>query len=640
MAQYEELFNLFINRVEDYAIFMLDPAGHVLTWNRGAERLQGHQEAEILGQHLSDFYPAEDSSVAVERLRIATEAGHFQGAGWLSRRNGDLFWGEVSLTALRDDAGELRGFANITHDLTQRHQAEEVLRQTKLKYDLLMAGVQEYAIFMMDPEGRVTDWNVAAERLLGYTYDEIIGQHFSIFWTVEEGEPGGIADQELRQASLVGSASDDRWHIRKNGSHFWANGITSALRDEQGSLRGYAKVLRDKTDSKRFEEELRAKAEALEEADRHKNEFLAMLAHELRNPLAPIATAVTLLKVTEQDETGQQAVDVVGRQVQKITRLINDLMDVSRITRGKIQLHQDRIDLRDCIGNAISSAHALIEEHRHLLSVSLPDEPLWIFADATRLEQIFENLLNNAAKYTESGGQISVTAERRDGQAIVSIKDSGVGIAPELLPHIFELFTQADCTLDRAEGGLGIGLTIVKSIVEMHDGKVEAITEGPGKGSTFSVRLPLMLTPSVSRITTPTQSPPQTDKAKILVVDDNHDAANMMAILLKTKGHDVQSVSCGVAALEAAVSYKPSLILLDIGLPGLDGYKVAQRLREQSETKHIVLVALTGYGQPEDRQRSKEAGFDYHLVKPVSIDDVQAIIGSLAPHSAAADQPS
>jgi PAS domain S-box-containing protein len=635
MAQYDELLSLFINAVEDHAIFLLDPAGQVLTWNPAAQRITGYCEREIVGQPLCVLYPPDDQSLATERIHRVAAEGHCQAAGWMTRRDGRLFWGDVSLTALRDDQGQRCGIAVIVRDLTERHQAEGDLLQTKLKYDLLMAGVQEYAIFLMDPEGRVTDWNAAAERLLGYSQEEIIGQHFAIFWTAEEGEPGGIAEQELKQAVASGSASDDRWHVRKNGTHFWANGITSALRDDQGSLRGFAKVLRDKTDSKRFEEELRAKADALQEADRHKNEFLAMLAHELRNPLAPIATAVTLLKVTEQCETGRQAVEVIDRQVRKFTRLINDLMDVSRITRGKIQLHLKRVDLRSCIGNAVSTSDAMISERHHSLSVSLPEEPIWVLADATRLEQIFENLLNNAAKYTETGGTISLRAQICDAQAIVEVQDTGVGIAPELMPHIFDLFTQADCTLDRAEGGLGIGLTIVKSIVEMHDGKVAAATEGPGKGSVFSVRLPLMLNAQLARITTTTEPAPQAEKVKVLVVDDNVDAANMLAMLLKTKGHQVLSESCGLTALEVSVQYQPHMILLDIGLPGMDGYKVAQRLREQHATKNILLVALTGYGQPEDRQRSKDAGFDYHLVKPVDIDDIQAIIGSIKPPTAA-----
>lgn len=627
MANPKELLALFINRVEDYAILLLEPQGHVVTWNLGAERLKGYAPEEIIGEHLSIFYPPDERHQAYEALRAAAKSGHFEGEAWRVRKDDSQFWGNVSLTALHDESGVLKGFVEITRDLTEQKEAEEKLRQTKLKYDLLMSGVKEHAIFLMDPEGRVTDWNAAAERLLGYNHDEIIGQHFSIFWTTEEGDAGGVAEKELRRAASAGRASDDRWHVRKDGTHFWANGITSALRDEEGNLRGFAKVLRDKTDRKRIEEELRAKADELEDADRRKNDFLAMLAHELRNPLAPIASAVTLLKGSDRSaETEREAVAVMERQVQKMTRLINDLMDVSRITRGKVQLQRERVDLLQCIRNVVETSRSLISEHSQTLLVSLPDEPLWASADPTRIEQALENLLNNAAKYTEPGGEISVTAERQDGQAVISVSDTGAGIPPELLPHLFDLFTQADRTLDRAEGGLGIGLTIVKSIVEMHEGTVKITTEGLGKGSTFTIRLPLQLKTNVSAIATPVLPPLKAEKLRILVVDDNPDAGKMLGLLLRELGHEVQVALCGLGALDAAKSQKPHVILLDIGLPGLDGYKVAQRLRERADTKRTILVALTGYGQPEDLLRSKEAGFDYHLVKPVGIEDIQAVI--------------
>lgn len=632
MASPEKLLSLLIDRVEDHAVFLLDANGHVMTWNRGAEQLKGYTEEEIIGQHFSIFFAPDERHRANQSLSTAAETGHFQEESWRSRKDGSRFWVSASLTALRSESEELTGFIKIARDLTERKRAEEKLRETEAKYDLLMAGVHEYAIFLMDPEGRVTDWNAAAERLLGYTHNEAIGQHFSIFWTAEEGEPGGSAEQELREAATLGRASDDRWHVRKGGTHFWANGTTSALRDEQGTLRGYAKVLRDKTDSKRFEEELRAKADALEEADRRKDEFLAMLAHELRNPLAPIATAVILLKTSEHfaaDEAEQEAVEVLERQVHKMTRLINDLMDVSRITRGKVQLQRERVDLSQCVRNAVETANPLIQEHDHRLSVALPDAPLWISADPTRIEQVLENLLNNAAKYTERGGKISVTAGRQDGQAIVTISDTGVGIPPEILPHLFSLFAQADRSLDRAQGGLGIGLTIVQRIVEMHGGTVEASTEGLGKGSTFTIQLPLLSRPQATYPTASAEPLSQAKKMRVLIVDDNPDAAKMLSRVLGVLGHDVEIVLCGIGALEAATTYKPDVILMDIGLPGLDGYKVAQRLREQAETKNVRLVALTGYGQPEDRQRSKEAGFDHHLVKPVAIQDIQAVLDSI-----------
>ncbi|MBA3313331.1 MAG: PAS domain S-box protein [Planctomycetaceae bacterium] len=612
--------------VEDYAVFLLDPQGHVRTWNTGGERIKGYRADEIIGKHFSAFYPPEESGQADVGLRTAAETGHFDAEGWRVRKDGQRFWGSVSLTAVRDETGEVSGFIEITRDLTERKLAEERLRTNDLKFQLLMAGVQEYAIFLMDPEGRVTDWNAAAERVLGYKADEIVGQSFAVFFTPEEGEPGGVAERELRLAASVGRASDDRWHVRKDGTHFWANGLTSALRDEDGSLKGFAKVLSDRTERKRFEEELRAKADALEEADRRKNEFLAMLAHELRNPLSPIASAVALLEHSESlGEEERSAIGIADRQVKKLTRLINDLMDVSRITSGKVHLNRERIDLRDVLRGVVAAAKPGIDEHGHTLVVSLPEHPLWLSADATRLEQVFENLLGNATKYTPHGGRIEVAVARQDGTAVVAVRDNGVGIAPELLPMVFDLFTQADRSLDRSQGGLGIGLTIVKTLVEMHDGQVEATTGGLGKGSEFAVKLPLLAVRSTPR---PETSGPTNEAAprRILVVDDNADAAKMLSLLLRASGNEVETALCGLKAIEAAVTFRPEVILLDIGLPGLDGYEVARRLREQAETKDVVLVAITGYGQPEDREKSKAAGFNHHLVKPVSIEDVLAVL--------------
>ncbi len=630
MDSHQELVDHFMDRIEHFAIFMLDTEGRVLSWNRCAENLKGAPH-EVIGQPLSNSFGPDERQKVEELLAVAAEAGFSETEGWKTRKDGTRYWESLAFVATHDVQKQLLGYAAIVRDRSRFRQAEEALRNGEQKFNLLMSGVQEYAIFMMDPAGRVVEWNLAAERLLGYTLEEIKGQHFSIFWTPKEGEPGGEADQELKAAAVSGRASDDRWHIRKDGTHFFANGITSALRDAQGNLRGYAKVLRDNTERKRFEEELRAKTVALEEADKRKNEFLAMLAHELRNPLAPLSTAVMLLQSPRcTTEMRAETVQVMERQVQKLTRLINDLMDVSRITSGKVQLKRERIDLRTVIQNATHTARPLIDEHHHVLNVTLPDEPLWLTADSTRLEQVFENLLNNAAKYTDGGGQIMVTVQRFDGEAVVEVKDSGMGIPPELLPHIFDLFTQADRSLDRAEGGLGIGLTIVRSIVEMHEGSIRVATEGLGKGSTFSVRLPLALSESVSRLAPTVEQLPSAPQMRILVVDDNPDAAKTLGMLLASKGHEVQVTFGGSGALEAAPIYNPHMILLDIGLPGLDGYKIAQRLREQVETKSIVLVALTGYGQPEDRQRAKEAGFDFHLVKPVNIADVEVVIGTIS----------
>ncbi len=374
-------------------------------------------------------------------------------------------------------------------------------------------------------------------------------------------------------------------------------------------------------------ERQRRRAEQLADVDRRKDEFLAMLAHELRNPLAPMRNALHVLSTPGADEqTLRRSIDMMGRQVHTLARLVDDLLDVSRITRGKIHLRKEAVDLGAVLGRAVEMARPLIESNRHALTVALPAEPIRLQADATRLEQVFANLLNNAAKYTERGGRISLAAERSGSEAVVQVRDNGFGIPADLLPHVFELFTQADRTLDRAEGGLGIGLTLVRSLVEMHGGEVHAFSEGSGKGSEFVVHLPV-LPRSQGLVETP---PPATENgtsaaSRVLVVDDNRDSADSLAVLVRLWGHEARTAHEGLSAVKAARAYRPDSVLLDIGLPGLDGYEVARQLRRDLGHE-VLLVALTGYGQDEDRRKSREAGFDHHLVKPADPNDLRRLL--------------
>lgn len=371
--------------------------------------------------------------------------------------------------------------------------------------------------------------------------------------------------------------------------------------------------------------------EALKEADRRKDEFLAMLAHELRNPLAPIRSAIGVLqRLGPPDPTLQWARNVIERQSGHLTRLVDDLLDVSRITQGKIALQKEPIDLIAVIGRAVEASRPMIDARKQQLNVSLPDQMVRLEGDVTRLSQVISNLLNNAAKYTEDGGQIWLSAELKNGEVAFRIRDAGIGISPDFLPHVFELFTQADRSLDRSYGGLGIGLTLVRTLVQMHGGTVEAFSEGLGHGSEFVVRLPMLIqTQYVAEDGAMIQSKAGRPVShRILIIDDNVDSAESLALLLQLNGHDVRFVQNGSAALTLSRTFQPKVILLDIGLPGMDGYKVARKLREQPETREAVLVALTGYGRPEDRERSKEAGFDYHLVKPVDHGAVQALVDS------------
>ncbi len=508
--------------------------------------------------------------------------------------------------------------------MAQDNRVEPPLRDSDEQYRLLMENVKDYAIFLMDPSGNVASWNAGAERILGWKEAEIVGKPFALIFTpgdAEQGQP----EHELKVAREKGRAEDERWHVRKDGTRLWASGVVTPLWDEAGRLRGFAKVLRDITERKRTEEELA-------EANRRKDEFLAMLGHELRNPLAPILNTLHALR---QDKAAtpaqQQAVGMIDRQVRQLVRLVDDLLDVSRITRGKIHLRKERAQLSTVVNHAVETARPFINARRHHLAVSLPAESVWLEADPARLAQVFANLLNNAAKYTEPGGHIWLTAQREGNEAVVRVKDTGIGILAEMLPRIFDLFTQADRSLDRAQGGLGIGLTLVRSLVQMHEGTVTAVSEGFGKGSEFVVRLPVVPEVGGLKPEAPAKVPEKERRPlRLLVVEDNVDTAESLAMLLRLYGHDVKVSHTGPAALQAVPVHRPDVVLLDLGLPGMDGYEVARRLREQGEFEKVPLLAMTGYGQEADRERTKEAGFNHHLVKPIDPEKLQDLLVTLA----------
>ena len=389
--------------------------------------------------------------------------------------------------------------------------------------------------------------------------------------------------------------------------------------------------LRDITERKQAEKERERLLTELGEANRRKDEFLAMLSHELRNPLAPIANALEVLRRSGHDEPELRSTrDVISRQVNDLARLIDDLLDASRITSGKVRLQMQKIELSGVVSRAIETTRPLTEARKHRLTVSIPSEPIWLQADPTRLAQVFSNLLNNAAKYTQEGGDIELKAEREGSELVVVVRDTGVGIPAEVLPHIFDLFTQADRSLDRAQGGLGIGLTLARSIVQLHGGAVQAFSAGPNRGSEFVVRLPVVDEPASDRTKAAyADQAPAVRARRILVVDDNVDSTETMAMLLKLSGHEVDVAADGESALAAAKEFLPEIILLDVGLPGMHGYQVAERLRSLPENKNLVIVALTGYGQEQDRQRAMEAGFDYHFVKPVDFVKLESLVNNL-----------
>jgi signal transduction histidine kinase len=398
--------------------------------------------------------------------------------------------------------------------------------------------------------------------------------------------------------------------------HSLASTIRAALRDRH---RQYA-IRADIAERER-------QTHALREADRHKDEFLAMLAHELRNPLAAVNNAVTVLKLSSGEESRNWASDVVERQVRQLVRLIDDLLDVSRITSGKIRLRKEYVDAGAILDQAVESARPLIEDRRHTLTVSIDRGQLPLHVDATRVEQIVVNLLTNAAKYTESGGHIRLTARPIGDQVVISVRDDGIGIPPDKLPEMFQLFKQGDRSLARSEGGLGIGLTIVQKLTEMHGGSVDARSDGPDKGSEFIVRLPMERKPGSNVARTRDVPRLRVRGARILVVEDNEDTARGMVRLLKLLGNEAMAVFDGRSAIDVAHTFRPDFVLLDIGLPGMNGYDVAATLRADKTLADAVIIAVSGYGQEEDRRRSFAAGFDHHLVKPVDLDSLAELIG-------------
>ena len=377
--------------------------------------------------------------------------------------------------------------------------------------------------------------------------------------------------------------------------------------------------------------------EGLKEADRRKDEFLATLAHELRNPLAPIRNSLPSCgSPATCGPAAERIREMMERQVNHMVRLVDDLLEVSRISRGKIELRKERVELATIVRGAVETSTPLIEAGRHQLAISLPSEPVTLDGDPVRLAQVIANLLNNAAKYTEQGGQIWLTARRQGTDVVVSVRDTGIGISADMLPRVFEMFTQVDQSEARAQGGLGIGLTLVENLVRMHGGSVEARSEGPARGSEFIVRLPLAaealapLQQEAERLHSATLAP-----RRILLVDDNRDVADSLAMLLQFLGADVHLVNDGPSALESLSIFKPHVVLLDIGMPEMNGYEVARQIRQQHEFRGVPLVALTGWGQEEDRRRTTEAGFQHHLVKPVALDTLQALLLSLEGRGAA-----
>jgi PAS domain S-box-containing protein len=501
-----------------------------------------------------------------------------------------------------------------------REEMEE--RQHDLEAQAFLGAIvssSDDAIISKTLDGTILTWNAGAERVFGYTAAEAIGKPVTMLIPPERQDEEPKLLERLRRGERVEHYETVR--VGKDGRQIDISLSVSPMRNPDGKLIAASKVARDITERKKAEA-------ALREADRHKDEFLATLAHELRNPLAPIRNSLHLLRMAApSDATAQRVCEMMERQVNHLVRLVDDLMEVSRITRGVIDLRCEETDLATVLRSAVETSKPLIEAARHRLAIAIPSEPIPLRGDAVRLSQVFANLLNNAAKYTDGPGQISLSARREEQEILVSVRDSGIGIPAPMLPVVFDMFVQADRSTNRAQGGLGIGLTLAKRLVEMHGGTMSAHSAGPGQGSEFVVRLP------IAPVDAPRAMHPASDEKpkampqrRVLVVDDNKDAAASMGMLLKYLGTEVQIAHDGETALALIERDHPDVVLLDIGMPGMDGFEVARRVRQRVDFNNIMLIALTGWGQAEDRDRTRGAGFDHHLVKPADIAALQSLL--------------
>jgi PAS domain S-box-containing protein len=595
--------------------------------NEAGLRLVGLDSvAEACRTPVQEFFFPEDQEFIIHEFfpQVLRDGYGYVEVRFRHFKTGEARWMVYGVLAIKDSAGECIGLATISRDISARREAEEAWKRSERLYRAIGESI-DYGVWLCDREGRNVYTSESFLRLVGLTQEQCSAFGWgdvlhpddaarSIAAWKECVRNGGQWDVEHRFRGV-----DGQWHP------ILARGVP--VKDDQGEIIAWAGINLDISRLKQVEDKLR-------DADRRKDEFLATLAHELRNPLAAIRNSLQILKMPHLDaETAQQTRDTMERQVHHLVRLVDDLLDVSRVMRGKIELRREPVELATVIARAVETANPFIELQGHQLEISTPKESLLLDADPVRLAQVVGNLLTNSAKYTEANGHIWLSARREGDQAILVVRDTGIGIAPDVLPHIFELFVQADHASTRAQGGLGIGLTLVKNLVEMHDGNIEAYSCGLGKGSEFVIRLPLMAQERQNlddQSTARHDSPSGKAGRRLLVVDDNQDAAISFSMLLSLQGHDVQVAHDGPSALERVMTFRPDMIFLDIGMPGMDGYEVARRVRQTPELANTVLVALTGWGQDEHRRRTAEAGFDYHLVKPPEPKAVESLLADLA----------
>lgn len=669
LREKDERLALLVDQAKDYAMIVTNKYGRVVEWSGGAESITGFASEEMIGRPVDAIFTAEDRAAGIpaQEMKRATSEGRAEDTRWHLKKDGNQFFAEGVMVPLWGDGGALRGFGKVFRDVTERKRAEDSVRfladagaslAELVDYsstlsriaNLAVGGFADWCVVdLIDENGErerlavtaaETD-DVKAARSADRAFHAAEGAEGLVPHVLRTGEAEVMTDLLATDPANAPQGPERMAHLRDLGIRSYL--CVPLL--SRGRIIGGMTFLSSSTRRRFGPEEFRVAQNLaeriaiaienarlyreLQEQDRRKDEFLATLAHELRNPLAPVRNGLQILRLSgDNEEMTEQTLTMMDRQLGHITHLVDDLMDVARVSSGKVALRMEHASLRTIVDAAVETSRQMIETAGHEFTLQTPTEELTVEADRTRLVQVLANLLNNAAKYTPPGGRIEMSIQRDGDHAAIRIADNGVGISSELLPKVFEMFNQVGASLDRSQGGLGIGLTLVKRLVEMHGGTVEAESPGVGLGSAFTVRIPLVEEQRAA-LESPTsaETSGSTPRAlDILVVDDNRDSASTLAMLLTIRGHRVRTAYDGPEALRMLSNYRPRLILLDLGLPGMSGYEVAHRVRESTELRDVTLAALTGWGQAEDRRRTREAGFEYHLVKPAEPDELDQIV--------------
>jgi PAS domain S-box-containing protein len=665
----------------DDAIVSKTLDGRIRSWNAGAMRLFGYTAEEVIGKPITIIIPPElheEEHRILEKLQRGERIDHFETTR--VTRDGRRIPISLSVSPVRDSRGVVVGASKVARDISERKRAEQALRES----ERLLSAEADALVKLNESSSRLWRSRTLQEGLevMLAAVIELLGADKGNVQLLEGRGTGGV----LRIAAQRGFQPDFLEHFREvsaNDDCACGRALRSGQRiiiedvEAEASLRAPARAADYRSvvttpliggDGKplgmlsahfrsvhrpgerelrrldlytlqasdfiqrcRMEQALRHNQEALHEADRRKDEFLALLAHELRNPLAPIRYALaTSRKAGRTLEQQKRAEEVIERQVAHMSRLLDDLLEVSRITHGTLELKKSRTELTVVLGAAIEAARPILDSRHHTLSLDLPKQTVRLEADPVRLAQVFSNLLINAAKYTDAGGSIELRATREESAVVVAVRDNGIGISADMMPRLFTLFSQAHTALGRSEGGLGVGLALARGLVALHGGRVEARSDGPGRGSEFIVRLPTGVPAlEVSQVDVRADGPATDAGLKILVVDDSQDAADTCATVLELSGHEVQTAYSGRRALELARTFRPHALLLDIGLPDVNGYELARTIRAAPWGGGMVLIAVTGWGQGKDRRRALEAGFDHHLTKPIAAETLESLLQSL-----------